>query len=184
MDRKRRTSASKFLSLVLRHRPEAIGIALDEGGWVNVDDLLQRCAAHKRRISRAQLGEIVARCPKQRFALDEDGARIRASQGHSVDVDLGYSPAEPPDVLFHGAPSQALPSIREHGLVRMTRHHVHLSPDETTAAQVGGRRGKAVILRVDAARMCRDGHEFYCSANGVWLTEEVPPDYIEGLDEG
>ena len=113
------------------------------------------------------------------------GARRASDTGDGYGVrPLRLAPAEPPDVLFHGAPSQALPSIREHGLVRMTRHHVHLSPDETTAAQVGGRRGKAVILRVDAARMCRDGHEFYCSANGVWLTEEVPPDYIEGLDEG
>lgn len=183
MDQKSRTSASKFLSLVLRHRPEVLGLELDESGWADVDDLLERCASRNRRMTRDQLDEIVAKCPKQRFALSADGARIRASQGHSVNVDLGYRPAPPPDVLFHGAPTQVLPSIRQRGLVRMTRHHVHLSPDEITAAQVGGRRGKAVILRVDAARMHRDGHLFYCSTNGVWLTDEVPPDYISGLDE-
>jgi putative RNA 2'-phosphotransferase len=180
MNEKKRTSISKFLSFVLRHQPEAAGVTLDSAGWVEVDRLLASCAARGRRITRAELEEVVATSPKQRFALSDDGARIRANQGHSVDVSLGYEPAEPPDVLFHGTVRRALPSIREKGLVRMERHHVHLSPDEATAVKVGGRHGTPVVLRIDARAMRQAGHVFYCTPNGVWLTDAVPPGFISG----
>jgi len=180
MDEKSRTAASKFLSYVLRHEPAAVGIALDSGGWVAVDVLLDACAQNGRRLSRAELEEIVATSPKRRFALSEDGQRIRANQGHSTVVDLGYEPAEPPDVLFHGTVARLLPSIRDKGLQRMERHHVHLSPDEATARAVGGRRGKPVILRIDARAMRDAGHVFFVTPNGVWLTDTVPSSFISG----
>lgn len=181
MDDSRRTALSKFLSLILRHRPHTVGIALDEAGWVDVDVLLTACAAHGRAISRAQLDEVVATSPKQRFALSEDGLRIRANQGHSVTVELGYEPAEPPAALFHGTVRSAVAAIQRHGLLRMKRHHVHLSPDEATAQIVASRRGEPVILRIDAAAMCRAGHVFFRTPNGVWLTEHVPSAFLSGF---
>lgn len=184
MNDKSRTAASKFLSFVLRHQPAAVGIELDEQGWVEVEVLLKACANHGKSLSRAELEEVVATNSKQRFAFSVDGTRIRASQGHSIDIELGYEPAEPPAVLFHGTVDRALSAIRQSGLLRMQRHHVHLSADEGTAFSVGGRRGKPVILRIDAAAMRRDGYAFYCTANGVWLTDTVPPAYISGLDPG
>ena len=131
--------------------------------------------------TRAELDEIVATSDKQRFAFSDDGRRIRASQGHSVEVDLGYHPAEPPDVLFHGTVEKFLPSIREQGLLKGTRHHVHLSPDEETAHKVGQRRGKPVILKVNASEMYTAKFAFFVTPNAVWLTEHVPPQYIEVL---
>jgi putative RNA 2'-phosphotransferase len=180
MNDKGRTAASKFLSFVLRHEPQAVGIALGASGWVTIDVLLDACAKHGRPLSRADLDEIVATSPKQRFAVSEDGQRIRANQGHSTAVDLGYEPAEPPDVLFHGTVARLLPSIRDKGLQRMDRHHVHLSPDEATARAVGGRRGKPVILRIDARAMRDAGHVFFVTPNGVWLTDTVPSSFISG----
>ena len=180
MDERTRTATSKFLSFVLRHKPDAIGIVLDDAGWVDVDVLLRACGDHGRALSRAELDEVVARNPKRRFALSEDGRRIRANQGHSTEVDLGYAPADPPDVLFHGTVARLLPSIREKGLLRMDRHHVHLSADEATARNVGSRRGKPVLLRIDAQAMKDAGHAFFCTPNGVWLTESVPPRFITG----
>ncbi|HEY7375954.1 MAG TPA: RNA 2'-phosphotransferase [Polyangia bacterium] len=174
----RARAASRFLSFVLRHRPDAIGVALDRAGWVDVDALLAACRAHGRAISRAELEEIVATSPKRRFTLGDDGRRIRAAQGHSVDVDLGYAPAQPPAQLFHGTVAAKLKAILATGLRRMRRQHVHLSADEETARAVGGRRGRPLLLTVAAGRMHADGHVFYLSANGVWLTEEVPPAYI------
>jgi putative RNA 2'-phosphotransferase len=141
--------------------------------------LLSQCRAHGKDISRAILEDVVASNAKRRFALSDDGRRIRASQGHSVEVDLAYDPADPPDVLFHGTVATALPAIEAEGLSRMQRHHVHLSRDVATAAAVGGRRGVPVILRIRAGAMARDGHVFYLSQNGVWLTEHVPAAYIE-----
>jgi putative RNA 2'-phosphotransferase len=184
MDERARTSVSKFLAFVLRHRPDAIGIQLDRQGWVEVDDLLRQCHTHGRRISRQALDEVVATNPKRRFAVSEDGLRIRASQGHSTEVDLGYQPAEPPEVLFHGTVAPSLASIRSRGLERMQRHHVHLSADAGTARTVGARRGRPVVLRIFAGRMHRDGHAFLLSANGVWLTDAVPSAYIEFPDPG
>ena len=180
MDEKSRTAASKFLSYVLRHQPAAVGIALDSGGWVAVDALLRACAQHGRPLSHTELDEVVATSPKQRFALSDDGQRIRASQGHSTAVDLGYQPAEPPDLLFHGTLARLLPLIQAKGLHRMERHHVHLSADEATARTVGGRRGKPVILRIDARAMRDAGHVFFVTPNGVWLTDAVPSSFISG----
>jgi putative RNA 2'-phosphotransferase len=174
---------SKFLSFVLRHSPEAIGLSLDDAGWADVAELLSKCRAHGTEISRALLEEIVETSPKKRFAFSDDGLRIRASQGHSIDVELGYAPAVPPATLFHGTIALVLPAIREKGLLKMERHHVHLSPDEETARVVAARRGKPVILRIDAARMHADGRTFFVSANGVWLTDDVPPSYITFPDQ-
>lgn len=167
------------MSLALRHRPDRFGLALDGAGWVPVDDLLAAL-----RIDRADLDAVVAGNDKQRFAVERgpDGVqRIRANQGHSVPVDLGLTPAEPPSRLYHGTNAAALDSIRAAGLHRGGRHHVHLSPDVETAQRVGARRaGPTVVLAVDAAGMARDGHVFYRSANGVWLTDAVPARYLAG----
>jgi putative RNA 2'-phosphotransferase len=179
MDEKTRTSLSKFLSLVLRHEPGAIGITLDGAGWTDVARLLEACQAHGKALSREALEELVATSPKRRFALSEDGQRIRASQGHSVEVELGYAPAVPPERLFHGTVAAALDSIRQQGLVRGERHHVHLSADEATARNVGARRGSPVVLGVRAGELHRAGHVFFRSENGVWLTEAVPPGALE-----
>jgi putative RNA 2'-phosphotransferase len=170
--------ASKRLSFVLRHRPDSVGIRLDEAGWVDVDDLLSALAAHGLALSRADLDRVVAANDKQRFAYDATGTRIRASQGHSVAVDLGYSPAAPPDELFHGTVERFLPAILTEGLRPGRRHAVHLSPDVATARTVGGRRGRPAVLRVDAAGMAADGHAFSRSANGVWLVDAVPARYL------
>ena len=169
---------SKFLSLVLRHQPEAIGVTLDPAGWVGVRELLDALAKHGRPLREDQLRHIVETSDKKRFAFSDDGLRIRASQGHSVEVELGYEPATPPDVLYHGTVGRFLDSIRVTGLQKGQRHHVHLSRDVETATKVGGRRGEAVLLQVDAAAMAGDGLVFYVSANGVWLTDHVPPKYI------
>jgi putative RNA 2'-phosphotransferase len=170
---------SKFLSLVLRHRPELIGIRLDENGWVDVDVLLVAIQKNGRGMTRAELEETVRSNNKQRFAFSSDGLRVRANQGHSVEVDLGLEPQTPPNVLYHGTTDRFLESIWKAGLQKRKRHHVHLSCDPRTATAVGQRHGRPVILKVDAARMHADGLKFYCSANGVWLTDEVPMQYIE-----
>lgn len=169
---------SKFLSLVLRHDPARIGITLDEAGWTDVDALLAAAAAHGVTIWRDQLREIVASSDKQRFALSEDGTRIRANQGHSVSVDLQLPPREPPAMLYHGTVAAALPGIRAQGLLRGKRHDVHLSADLETAKKVGSRRGAPLILEIRAADMHAAGHVFTCSENGVWLTDRVPPEFI------
>jgi putative RNA 2'-phosphotransferase len=178
MSDERTIRLSKFLSLVLRHKPDEIGITLDTAGWVDVDVLLAAMASHGRAITVDELRHAVEISDKKRFALSDDGRRIRASQGHSVEVELGYEPAAPPDVLFHGTVERFLDSIREHGLVKGARHHVHLSRDVETASHVGARRGRAVILTIDAAAMAREGMIFFVSANGVWLTEHVPARFI------
>jgi putative RNA 2'-phosphotransferase len=173
-----RVKSSKFLSLVLRHQPEKIGIRLDEAGWVSVDELLRASNMHGVVLTREDLDDVVRTNSKQRFAFSEDGDRIRANQGHSVEVDLGYAPLQPPPTLYHGTSQRFLSSIREAGLVKRARHHVHLSPDIETAEVVGKRRPPFVVLTIDAESMHRDGHPFYQSANGVWLTEHVPAVYI------
>ncbi|MEM8713422.1 MAG: RNA 2'-phosphotransferase [Planctomycetota bacterium] len=169
---------SKFLSLVLRHKPQTIGIELDPEGWVDVDVLLAGAAAHGRSMDRATLEEVVATNSKKRFALSEDGTRIRANQGHSVKVDLGLEPKTPPATLFHGTVPAALDSIRTEGLQKRSRHHVHLSKDRETATVVGARRGEPIILEIDAAAMHAAGHVFFLSENGVWLTDAVPAQFI------
>ncbi|MEV4482765.1 RNA 2'-phosphotransferase [Micromonospora coxensis] len=177
MDQRVLVRVSKRMSLALRHQPGRFGLVPDRAGWVAVDDLLTAL-----RIDRADLDAVVAGNDKQRFAVrhDADGVeRIRASQGHSIPVDLGLEPSPPPARLYHGTGAAALDSIRATGLHRGGRHHVHLSPDVATARRVGARRsGAVVVLTVDAAAMTRDGHVFYRSANGVWLTDAVPPAYL------
>ncbi|MEU8487383.1 RNA 2'-phosphotransferase [Streptomyces sp. NPDC048641] len=176
MDERRTVKVSKYLSKHLRHQPERIGLTLDEGGWVEIGTLLAAAAAHGFRITRDELDHVVAVNDKRRFAIE--GSRIRASQGHTVDVDLGLHPATPPAYLYHGTVAAALDAIRAEGLRPMSRHDVHLSPDRETATRVGARRGRPVVLSVDAGAMHRDGHTFRVSANGVWLTEAVPPRYL------
>ncbi len=178
MDPKREKKISKFLSLVLRHHPDLIGINLDEQGWTDVEVLLANANRQGTSFSEAELKKVVAQSDKQRFALSEDGLRIRANQGHSVSVDLGYTPETPPDVLYHGTIVAFLPAIGKEGLLKGKRHHVHLSPDEATALKVGARRGRPVILKIDAAKMILAGIEFYQSTNGVWLTDHVPAEYL------
>ncbi|WP_313415404.1 RNA 2'-phosphotransferase [Stenotrophomonas sp.] len=172
--------ASKFMSLVLRHEPEKIGLQLDAQGWADVDDLLQRMADHGVALDRPTLQVVVETNDKQRFALSDDGLRIRASQGHSIQVDLGLEALQPPAWLYHGTVARFVGAIREQGLRPGERQHVHLSLDRQTAHQVGARRGAPVILSVNAGRMHADGHVFHRSANGVWLTTHVPPQYIAG----
>ncbi|WP_182871315.1 RNA 2'-phosphotransferase [Stieleria mannarensis] len=172
-------STSKFLSLVLRHRLEVIGAELDPEGWLCIDELITQANAHGRRLSLELLHEVVATNDKKRFALSDDGLRIRASQGHSVSgVKLNLDQRTPPEILYHGAVAAFLDSIRATGLKKRSRHHVHLSPDGETATKDGSRRGKPIILRVAANTMHRDGHQFYLSANGVWLVDAVPASYL------
>ncbi|MFI7596283.1 RNA 2'-phosphotransferase [Actinoplanes sp. NPDC049681] len=175
---------SRRMSLVLRHRPEVAGLALDPAGWVPVTDLLAAL-----EITRAELDVVVAGNDKSRFAVatGADGVdRIRASQGHSrrVNVDLDLPPADPPATLYHGTPRANLPSIMREGLRPRSRHHVHLSPDVLTALRVGRRRSADVaVLEVDAAAMTASGHVFHLSANGVWLTAVVPPGHFRERSE-
>jgi putative RNA 2'-phosphotransferase len=174
--------ASKFLSLLLRHEPERIGIELDDAGWTEIDGLLDALHAHGVELSRTELDEIVAGSDKQRFAVSPDGLRIRANQGHSVQVELGLPSEQPPAVLYHGTVDAALAGIRDKGLLKGQRHHVHLSADIETAKRVGGRRGKPVVLAIKAGEMAKAGHTFLRSANGVWLVDHVPTQFIE-LDD-
>ncbi|MFG2963674.1 MULTISPECIES: RNA 2'-phosphotransferase [unclassified Streptomyces] len=179
-DERRTVKVSKYLSKHLRHQPERIGLALDEAGWVEIDTLLAAVAAHGFPVTREELDHVVASNDKQRFAID--GTRIRASQGHSIDVELGLPPATPPPYLHHGTVARNLDAIRAEGLRPMNRHDVHLSADRETATRVGARRGRPVVLSVDAGAMHRDGHVFHISANGVWLTRAVPPEYLRFPD--
>ncbi|WP_345037978.1 RNA 2'-phosphotransferase [Streptomyces sannanensis] len=176
MDERRTVKVSKYLSKHLRHQPERIGITLDAHGWVEMDALIDAAAAHGFPFTRAELDHVIAANDKRRFAVD--GSRIRASQGHTVPVDLGLPPAEPPAYLYHGTVARTLDAIRAEGLRPMNRHHVHLSPDRETATRVGARRGRPVVLAVDAGAMHRAGHVLRVSANGVWLTDHVPPRYL------
>jgi putative RNA 2'-phosphotransferase len=173
------TRISKFLSLVLRHKPEEIGLTLDGQGWAELEDLIACAGRHGRRLDRSLIERVVATNDKKRFALSEDGRKIRASQGHSVEVDLALEPRTPPEVLFHGTATRFLESIRARGLRAGSRNHVHLSADEATAVKVGGRHGRAVVLKVRAGEMDRAGVAFYRSDNGVWLTEHVDVGFIE-----
>jgi putative RNA 2'-phosphotransferase len=170
---------SKFLSLVLRHKPETIGLTLDQAGWVAVSELLTACEQHGFSISPEELQAVVTNNDKKRFAFSQDGLFIRANQGHSVEVDLGYQPGQPPEVLYHGTVERFLASIMAQGLHKGRRHHVHLSPDLATAIKVGARRGQPVVLKVNSGQMHQTGYSFYQSANGVWLVERVPPKYLE-----
>lgn len=170
---------SKLLSYVLRHNPGHVGIQLDENGWASVDDLLRQLNLHGEKLTRDILKEVVATNTKNRFKLNENLMMIRASQGHSIDIDLNYELKEPPSLLFHGTAERNLASIQKEGLQKMNRHHVHLSADQETAHKVGQRHGKPVVLVVRALTLFEEGHPFYLSENGVWLTGHVPSKYIE-----
>jgi putative RNA 2'-phosphotransferase len=169
---------SKFLSYVLRHDPESIGLELDEGGWVPVDALLAAAQHSGTTLDVGLLRQVVAQGDKRRFSFSEDGLRIRANYGHSIPVDLQLEPAEPPNFLYHGTAKRFLDSIRREGLQRRGRNYVHLSPDEESAVQVGSRHGRPVVLVIEARRMHQAGHAFYRSPSGIWLTEKVPVQYL------
>ena len=179
MNEKTLKRTSKFLSLVLRHRPEAIGAQLDANGWIETETLLAKMNQAGRKIDMEALRYIVANNNKKRFAFNEDESRIRASQGHSIKVDLAYEPVEPPEFLFHGTAEQHVQSILKNGIEKRNRHDVHLSEELDTATNVGGRHGKPVILTVHSLKMHQAGHKFFVSENGVWLTAFVPAEYIE-----
>lgn len=177
--RNRIVETSKFLSYVLRHRPDAIGIELDSEGWTGIDALIAAAARDGRRLDRALIDEVVASNDKQRFAVSSDGLRIRAVQGHSAaTVQLSHRALTPPPVLYHGTASRFVAAIRRQGLRPGSRHHVHLSQEQAAAFAVGTRHGMPVVLHVDAAAMDADGFTFYLAENGVWLTEAVPPRYL------
>lgn len=173
------TKISKFLSLVLRHKPETIHLKLDEHGWADTNFLITAMQKAGYAIDLDILKEIVATSDKQRFKFTDDFTLIRANQGHSIEVDLKFEAKTPPEVLYHGTAIRNLESIKQHGLLKQTRHHVHLSADAETARAVGMRYGKPVVLKIEAQRMYKDGITFYQSENGVWLTEFVDPKYIE-----
>ncbi|MFF8191433.1 RNA 2'-phosphotransferase [Streptomyces bobili] len=176
MDERRTVKLSKYFSKHLRHQPERIGLTPDDAGWVEIETLIAAAAAHGFHFTRDELDHVVAANDKKRFAVE--GTRIRASQGHSITVDLGLPEAPPPPYLYHGTVARHLDAIRDEGLRPMNRHDVHLSADRETATRVGARRGRPVVLSVDAGAMHRDGHVFHVSANGVWLTKAVPPRYL------
>lgn len=169
---------SKWLSYILRHHPESAGIVLDENGWTDTQTLIQHLSAKEPLFSLEILQFIVETNSKKRFAFNEDSAKIRASQGHSVEVELGYSQQQPPEFLFHGTTEKNIPSILASGLKKMERHHVHLSADKETAQTVGARFGKPVVLMIKSGLMHEQGFSFYISENGVWLTEHVPAEFL------
>ena len=170
---------SKFLSLILRHKPETIGIALDEHGWADVEELLQKINKTGHSIDLPLLERIVAENDKQRFSFSADRKKIRANQGHSIHVDVELKPVEPPAVLYHGTIERNRASIEAKGLIKGNRLHVHLSEDVETAIRVAARRkGKNIIYKVSAGEMYREGFQFYQSVNGVWLTDRVPAKYL------
>lgn len=179
MEEQHKKHVSKFLSLILRHKPETIDLELDENGWADVKELMMKMAQHQCVFTKDELEEVVATNDKKRFAFNETHTRIRASQGHSLSVDLSLKESEPPEFLYHGTAERFLEVIKQEGLMKMSRQHVHLSSDKETATKVGGRHGKPVVLRVNSGLMHKDGIPFYLSENNVWLTDAVPVQYID-----
>ena len=171
---------SKYISLILRHKPETIGITLDEHGWANVDELISGIAkTHEMNMNI--LEEIVSTDEKQRYSFNDDKTKIRANQGHSIQVDVEPEEIKPPEILWHGTGEKFTGSIDEQGLIPKSRLYVHLSKDEETAFKVGTRHGKPVLYIVKVKEMFKDGYKFFLSKNGVWLTKEVPVKYLEKL---
>lgn len=170
---------SKFMGLVLRHRPETIGLVLNENGWANLQEMIDKMNATGAEVDSELIHTIVETNDKKRFAFNEDMTMIRASQGHSVEVDLNLKEVQPPEFLYHGTIQESVDIIRLEGLKKMSRQHIHLSKDKETAIKVGSRRGKPVILVIRASAMHADGYRFYLSANEVWLADEVPVQYIQ-----
>lgn len=179
MNNSRLVRISKYLSKHLRHTPEEIGITLAEGGWVSVEELLEASRKNGVLFTSAELEEVVANNDKKRFSFDSTGQLIRANQGHSVEVDLLLTPTLPPDILYHGTGANAVASILQNGLCKMSRHHVHLTTNISNAKKVGTRHGKPVVFAVNAAEMDEQGYKFYCSENRVWLVDYVPPKYLQ-----
>lgn len=165
---------SVFLSLLLRHKPEEVGLELDPGGWAVVDDLVKKVSG----LNRSKLQQIVAEDTKQRYSFSPDGKRVRAVQGHSIPVDLGLSPVAPPEILYHGTARRFLITIWLQGLLKQTRQFVHLSADSDTAQVVGARHGDSVVIEVAARAMHNFGYCFYLAENGVWLTDGVPMQFL------
>lgn len=174
---------SKFLSLVLRHKPETIGIKLDQNGWANVDELIEKANKSGVCFDRETLNHIVATNPKKRFAFNETLNKIRASQGHSIEIESGYTNQKPPEILYHGTGQKSVKSILETGLEKRSRQHVHLSSDMETAVKVGQRHGKPYVFTVLAGQMYNDKFEFFISENGVWLTGNVPTKYLKQCNQ-
>ncbi|MEM9820068.1 MAG: RNA 2'-phosphotransferase [Bacteroidota bacterium] len=170
---------SKFLSLVLRHQPEIIGLELDGAGWANLDELLQKLQTKDAKITKFQIKKIVAENDKQRFKIDASLNRIRANQGHSIAVNLELEAVSPPSILYHGTAERFLPPILAQGLQKGSRRHVHLTDQIATAKKVGRRHGRPVLLLIDAQQMQAAGQSFYLSENGVWLTDNVAPEYLQ-----
>ena len=177
-----RIKISKFLSLVLRHRPETIGLKLNSNGWANVEQLLMCMEQSGRPVSRSMLEEVVSSNNKQRFSFNEGGSMIRANQGHSIKgIDLGLEPLEPPQLLYHGTVPKNLEGIRRSGIRKKSRQHVHLSSTLDVAINVGKRRGRPIVLVIDSETMYNHGHSFYMSHNGVWLTDVVEWKYVRDV---
>lgn len=179
MNPKQIKKISKRMSLVLRHQPELYQLQLDQQGWCKVADLITAFQKNKLPITEEELQLVVEQNDKKRFAFSKDGKKIRANQGHSITVELGYQAVKPPEVLYHGTATRFMKTIRKEGLVKRNRHHVHLSADRVTAQQVGQRHGVPIILTIQARRMYEAGHHFYISENGVWLTDKIEPQYFE-----
>lgn len=170
------TTASKFLSYVLRHKPDAIGLTLDPEGWANIEDLIAKADIP---LDLGLLHEVVNTSDKKRFAISKDGLFIRANQGHSIAVNLGLEPVEPPELLYHGTAATFLGGIKERGLLPQNRQYVHLSADIGTATKVGQRHGKPVVLIIPALQLHMQGHQFFQAQNGVWLTEKIEPQVLQ-----
>ena len=182
MNKTHQIKISKYLSKHLRHTPERLGLTLAPGGWVSIDELLAACTANQFPITPAELEAVVADNDKQRFAFDKTKTLIRANQGHSTEVDLQLQPQTPPEILYHGTGEKSVPAILQTGLLKMSRHHVHLSTNIETAQKVGMRHGRLALLTVNASAMHQAGFTFYCSENGVWLVDAVPLQYLNLVD--
>lgn len=181
MTREEKIHISKFLSLVLRHKPETIGLSLDHQGWAQVYDLILKANQHDSslKLDYDKIQYVVANCEKQRFLISDDGSKIRANQGHSIsELDLEFEEVEPPIILFHGTAQRNIDGIKAHGILKMNRHHVHLTSDHSIAVKTGERYGKPVVLIINAQEMWEKGHKFFLTRNNVWLTETVPVDFI------
>jgi len=178
MNSSEKKKTSKFLSLVLRHKPETIGIELDDGGWVHIEELIQKSNQFGVSLDFESLKNIVETNDKKRFAISKDFKRIRANQGHSIDVDLGYINQEPPAFLFHGTSEKSVESIKQRGLQKRSRQYVHLSNELETAIKVGQRHGKPFVFKIKSKEMFDNGFKFFISDNGVWLTDQVPSQYL------
>ncbi|MBR9760988.1 RNA 2'-phosphotransferase [bacterium] len=175
---KSQSRLSRTLSLILRHDPGVIGLILDDHGWARIDELLDCLNRKGKRVDRDLLEKIVAESDKQRFRISKDGKRVRANQGHSILIELNFEEKDPPQWLYHGTASRFMNAIEREGLQKQSRHHVQLSGDKDTARKAGARHGKPVVLEVAAQLMVSHGHQFFQSENGVWLVDEVPPDYL------